>query len=108
MAQHAKKGARTQAVTANRLLDGEVVYLTVDDTWSETLADAAVADGKDDCATLLARAEPFVAKREILDPYLFEVDTSSGEVIPSSVRERIRMAGPTVRPDLGKQAEERP
>ena len=35
MAQHSAKGARFQAVTANRLTDGEVVYFTADNQWAE-------------------------------------------------------------------------
>ena len=33
-----------QALTANRLRDGQVVYLCEDDSWSERLQDAIVAD----------------------------------------------------------------
>ena len=49
MAQHSAKGARFQAVTANRLTDGEVVYLTSENhganQWSEAFSHAAIADG---------------------------------------------------------------
>ncbi|MEQ9144346.1 MAG: DUF2849 domain-containing protein [Parvibaculaceae bacterium] len=104
MAQHTNKRATTQAVTANRLIDGEVVYFTAEGTWSDWLKDAAVADGKDACAALLAKAEPSVDAREVVEPYLFEVSEEADGIVPASVREKIRMAGPTIRPDLGKQA----
>ena len=104
MAQHTNKKAQTQAVTADRLLDGAVVYLTDAGSWSEWVNDAAVANGKDAAAALLDRALPDVEKRLIIEPYLFEVDPSAGDIRPVSVREQIRMAGPTVRLDLGKQA----
>ena len=58
MAQHSSKGARFQAVTANRLLDGEVVYLAADNSWTEVFANADIADGADACDALLARACP--------------------------------------------------
>ena len=45
MAQHSSKGARFQAVTANRLLDGEVVYLAADNSWTEVFSEAEIADG---------------------------------------------------------------
>ena len=38
MAQHTSKGARFQAVTANRLLDGEVVYLAADNSCTEVFS----------------------------------------------------------------------
>ena len=104
MAQHTNTRATTQAVTANRLLDGEVVYFTADGTWSDWLKDADVADGKEACAALLAKAEPSVAAQQVVEPYLFEVAVEDSAIVPASVREKIRMAGPTIRLDLGKQA----
>lgn len=80
------------------------MYLTAAGEWSDWLKDAAVADGKEACQALLAKALPFVASQHIVDPYLFEISVEDGVIIPSSVREKIRMAGPTIRLDLGKQA----
>ena len=106
MAQHSRKGAQFQAVTANRLPDGVVVYLTAENGWSESLQDAEVAEGKEAADALLARgAEFFEPKNLVLDVYLFEVEKTGTGIRASSVREIIRQAGPTVRKDLGKQAE---
>ena len=105
MAQHSRKGAQFQALTANRLSDGIVVYLTADTRWSESLQDAEVAEGKEAAEALLARAEPSVADNTVVEPYLFEVSREEGGIRAASVRETIRQAGPTVRLDLGKQAE---
>lgn len=104
MAQHTNKRATTQAVTANRLVDGEVVYFTSTGDWSEHLKDAQVANGKEACAALFAKAEPAVEALLVVEPYLFEVGDEDGVLVPASVREKIRMAGPTIRLDLGKQA----
>lgn len=104
MAQHVNKRATVQAVTANRLLDGEVVYLTAGDAWSESIHDAAIAEGKEACAALLEKATPGLESQLIVEPYLFEVAREGDQVVPASVREKIRMAGPTIRLDLGKQA----
>lgn len=104
MAQHAAKGARFQAVTANRLSDGEVVYLSADNQWVETFAAADIADGDDAAQELLARAMPDDFELSVLEPYLFEVLPQDDGYKPASVREIIRAAGPTVRLDLGKQA----
>ncbi|EJW22048.1 hypothetical protein IMCC14465_04420 [alpha proteobacterium IMCC14465] len=103
MAQHSSKGARFQAVTANRLNDGEVVYFK-DNGWVEDFAEAEIADGLEAAEALLTRASPDNLEVFILDPYLFEVSESDNGFTPVSVRENIRAKGPTVRLDLGKQA----
>ena len=105
MAQHSSKGARFQAVTANRLSDGEVVYLTPDNQWAETFAAADITDGPEAGDVLLARALPADFELHVLEPYLFEVLQDASHFKPASVREIIRAAGPTVRLDLGKQAD---
>ncbi|MBI1261382.1 MAG: DUF2849 domain-containing protein [Rhizobiales bacterium] len=105
MAQHSRKGAKFQAVTASLLVEGLVVYLTANGDWSESLQDAAVAEGKEEGDALLARADAAVASNLVVEPYLFEVEPVEGGINASSVREQIRKAGPTVRLDLGKQAE---
>ena len=58
-----------------------------------------------DAEALLTRATPFVDANEIIEPYLFAVELEDGRIRAVSVRETIRQAGPTVRLDLGKQAE---
>ena len=104
MAQHTAKGARFQAVTANRLSDGEVVYLNADNRWVEAFTAADIADGAEAADALLARAMPDDFELAVLEPYLFEVVEDGSGFKPVSVRETIRAAGPTVRLDLGKQA----
>lgn len=104
MAQHSNKLAKIQAVTANRLTDGHVVYFTAKGEWSDWVEDVVLADGKDEADALLAKAMPSVETRQIVDPYLFEFSQEEGKMVPKSVREKIRMAGPTIRLDLGKQA----
>ena len=106
MAQHDAKGARFQAVTANRLSDGEVVYWAADNRWAERFIDADIADGAEAADALLARAMPADFEAHVLEPYLFEVLEDGKFYKPASVRETIRAAGPTVRLDLGKQSAE--
>lgn len=105
MAQHSAKGARFQAVTANRLHDGEVVYLADDGHWADAFSAAAIADGAEAAEALLARAMPDDFELAVLEPYLFEVLEDGAAFKPASVREIIRAAGPTIRLDLGKQAD---
>lgn len=96
-------GGSTQAVTANRLTDGIVVYRTPDGGWSEDVADAATASDKEAQQELLARAQ---ADPVVVGPYLFAVDRDGqGRPYATSNREVIRSHGPSIRTDLGKQAE---
>ncbi|MCZ6603977.1 MAG: DUF2849 domain-containing protein [Alphaproteobacteria bacterium] len=91
-----------QAVTANRLGDGSVVYLAPDGSWSEALDGAARAADEEAAKALLAKAvaEPLV----VVEPYLIDVTETGQGLELVNVRETIRAAGPSVRRDLGKQA----
>jgi hypothetical protein len=92
----------TEIVTANRLIDGIVVFQDDAGGWSEDFARAAAHD---DAAAALARASQDVAASLIVDPYAIEVELRNGHYAPKALREAIRATGPTVRRDLGKQAE---
>lgn len=93
-----------QIVTANRLRDGAVVYLTPAGRWSETLACGAVADDKAAVDELLAQAERSVADRLVVAPYAFPVALGEGGPRPTQKREQIRAAGPTVHPRFQRAA----
>lgn len=99
-------GAAAQAVTANRLTDGVVVYLTADGGWSEWVRDAAAAEDKEARQALLARAEKDAEASLVVGPYLFDVvSDEDGRPRPASNREIIRSLGPTNHTSVGKQAE---
>ena len=93
-----------QAITANRLADGRVVYLRDADSWSERIQESVVADSEDRAKTLLEQAKRAVAERLVVDPYLFAVSVEDGKIRPLGRREEIRAAGPSVRTDLGYQS----
>ncbi len=95
-------GARI--VTANRLTDGTVVYLTAEEDWSEWVGEARIAVGDEESAAVLALAERPEQRVRVVGPYLIEVAEENGRPRPVSNREIIRASGPTVRRDLGKQA----
>ncbi len=92
-----------QILTANRLLDGEVVYLAADGAWVETLDAAAVLATKAEGEVALATGAKAELNQEIVHAYLFDV-VDAPVLKPVKQREIIRAAGPTVRTDLGKQA----
>ncbi len=93
-----------QVVTANRLGDGLVVFLTADGGWSENIHDARTADGKEAAEALLAGASTPELDTVIVGPYLIEVEERDGGLIPTKYREVLRTKGPSVRQDLGYQA----
>lgn len=88
-----------QVLTANRLIDGAVLYWQ-GGAWVEALAEAEIFDAPAAAAAALAAAADFVAANAVVAPYLFEVRDGR----PVKAREAVRAAGPSVRPDLGKQA----
>jgi hypothetical protein len=93
-----------QVITANRLVDGDVVYLTGDGRWSEWLGDGCVADDEQQADTLMEAAERAVAAQVVVAPYAIDVAVEGGTIRASRYREQIRASGPTIRTDLGKQA----
>ncbi len=95
---------KSQIVTANRLDDGEVVYLAAAGVWSERLADARTAETEAEAEALMAQAMAAVAAARVIGPYPIPVARHGAVLVALGARERIRAAGPTVRTDLGKQA----
>lgn len=93
----------TKVITANRLREGDVVYLTASGGWSEWLGDAQLADDKDGEAALLAQAEESVLARLVVGPYAMKVELVDGQVHPIGRRETIRAQGPSIQ-HMGKQA----
>ncbi len=94
-----------QVMTANRLRDGEVVFLTRSGVWSEKIDDAVLALEPQAAAALEARAADDVKSTLITGQYLFDAERIGGKIRAEHFRERIRTLGPTIRLDLGKQAE---
>ena len=100
----AKKLSDFQVLTANRLSDGTPVFLTRYGRWSERIGGARVvrdAGARDRLEQIGAAA---VAANIVVEPYLVDVEKPDGRPVPVRYRERLRTRGPSVRPDLGKQA----
>ena len=88
-----------KAITANRLIDGEVVFWN-EGQWLERFAEAQVFaddDAHADAALDVAKGQPTV----VVEPYFIDVE----EAPTGSYRERLRALGPTNLPHHGKQAE---
>jgi hypothetical protein len=82
-------------VTANRAVDGAVVYRHADGGWTIDLDAAAIATNaataqqmiKDAAADDLRAVGPYIAPVEL---------TAQGQVRPGNLREMIRRGGPTI------------
>jgi hypothetical protein len=79
-------------VTANRLIDGIVVYLASDGSWTEQLHQARLAGSEEQTKTLEEEAARAVKDRKVVAVYPMEVAVQNGELVALSVRERIRAA----------------
>lgn len=86
----------SHAVTANRLGDGRVVFLTPAHGWTTVLAEAAFAASEGEAAPALEAANRDLAAQVIVDPYLIEIDQSGPAPRPAKLREAIRAFGPTI------------
>ncbi len=85
-----------QIVTANRLTDGAVVYLTAHGGWSESIADGRIAVGEFETRDLMAWADRSVDRDEVVGPYLMAIGHADGGNRAIGMRETIRAGGPIV------------
>ena len=81
-------------VTANRLIDGAVIYRTGNGDWATRLDRAAVVRTAPEATALLAAGRADV--NGAVDVYVAPVEIGAdGTVKPGNLREAIRQAGPT-------------
>jgi hypothetical protein len=101
-----KRPQKAVIVSANALLDGVVVYYAGAAGWSPHLAEARVAATEEEIEALNAVRAAAEASGAVVEPEVLPVDTdAAGNIVPSHYREKIRALGPTVRTDLGPQAQ---
>lgn len=100
----AKRPPLPVILLANDLLDGEVVFRT-EAGWSRNPREAVIAFDDDAAQALELAGQQAYARNEVVEVALVDVGLSSdGQPIPNHFRERFKVNGPTVRPDLGKQS----
>lgn len=91
-----------KVVTANALLEGDVVYLTEADTWTRNLKDADVLTDEADAQIRLIDASARTS--EVVGVYLADVSADAKGPKPTHFREAFRLRGPSNYPH-GKQSE---
>lgn len=90
-------------MTANRLKDGLVVFLGRDG-WVEDIDEATLATQEVQAKALEALGRQAEAVNEVVGAYLIDVVQEEAGLRPLRLREYLRTRGPSVRPDLGRQA----
>ena len=100
------KGPKLPVImTANDLLGGEVVFLGKSG-WTPDPSAALVAEDEATAGRFEAEAQREFAANRIVEPYLVEIAVGvDGRPQASHFREAIRLKGPTIHPEMGKQAE---
>jgi hypothetical protein len=84
-------------ITGNATEDGAPIYLQANGRWSRRLTEGLAFTGEDQRERLLGEAKAGTSERIVCDPYPIDVrHSASGQLEPTSLRERIRAEGPTV------------
>jgi hypothetical protein len=92
-----------KVVTANALLEGDVVYLTADDRWSRRHQEAELLEDEAHAQLRLVDASARVS--EVVGPYLADARPGDQGPEPIHFREVFRTRGPSNH-FHGKQAEQ--
>lgn len=93
-----------QILLASNLKDGEVMFLGATG-WERDYRLARVAHTAQEAEALEEIGQKDYAANEVVDVYLTDVAlTATGAPAPLHYREKMRIKGPSVRLDLGKQA----
>ena len=82
-----------KVVTANALIEGEVVYLTADDRWSPCLEDAEMMT--DEAHAQLRLLDGLARAGEVVGVYLADVRPGTTGPEPAHFREDFRRRGPS-------------
>lgn len=95
------KGRRgmPQIVTANSLVDGDVVFRAADGRWVRPVDEAGLLRSKEEAAAAEAAALADVVAALVVDVAVIDVTEEDGRIVPVRLRERIRAFGPTVKAD---------
>jgi hypothetical protein len=92
-------------LTANRLTDGEAVWLGANGEWLERIDGALIARHAEAVSALEEAGKAAIKSNLVIDVNVIDVEERGTNLYPLRLRERIRQLGPTIRLDLGKQAE---
>jgi sulfite reductase (NADPH) hemoprotein beta-component len=86
----------SQLISANRLIDGLVVYTGRDGSWVHEFGEANIFTSKAEAEAALLLAQNDVKCNLIVDPCLVEVTEEASGLRAVTLRESIRARGPTI------------
>ncbi len=93
-----------KVVTANDLLEGDVIYLTATGDWSRLHSEALLLEDEAEARAALETASQQTSR--LVGPYLADAKRGAdGKPVPVHFREAFRTRGPSNYPNHGKQAE---
>ncbi|UWQ80599.1 DUF2849 domain-containing protein [Leisingera sp. S132] len=82
-----------KVITANDLLEGDVIYFTADDTWTRELSEAELITDEADAQLRLLEAEK--QNIRIVGAYLADAKAGPNGPEPTHFREEFRRTGPS-------------
>lgn len=85
-----------QVISANRLVDGIVVYVSRESAWAGRLDEAAVFASQAEAEAALLSAKEDAKRNLVVDPCVVEVGEGPSGLRAVTLRESIRARGPTV------------
>lgn len=84
---------QTQVVTGSDLLMGDVIYLTVNDTWTRQLAKAEILT--DEAHAQLRLVDAITQQDRVVGAYLADVAPGPAGPVTTHFREEFRATGPS-------------
>lgn len=93
-----------KVITANALIEGDVIWFTVNDTWTRDMEQAEVLTDEAHATLRLLDAER--QQNQSVGAYLADVSLTGGTPAPTHFREEFRLRGPSNYPSHGRAAEE--
>lgn len=88
------KTKEAQVISANDLLDGDVVYLGAAGGWTRNLQEARIFTDSEVATVMLTDTKSQTGI--VVDPYLVDVYIGDDRAIPIHIRERLRHSGPSI------------
>lgn len=87
-----------QIISANRLIDGLIVFLGPRGDWSGDFASAALFDSKESAAAGMAQAQAAFEANLVVELTAIDTIIENGKRRAAHLRDAIRIKGPTIIP----------
>lgn len=111
MAKDTRAGSKVRGdklpviLMASHLLEGDTVFL-IKGGWTRDPREARIAHDQETADAMEAEGKAAAAANLVIDPYLVPVSLSeAGHPVAKHFRDVMRQKGPSIHPDMGKQAD---